>query len=95
MCNYIEKQAHALQYAEIFPRLRQLMRSWFGRRRLLKLHLLDDHQLDDIGLTRCDLNRLTRLPPSVDSAWEAERMKIIAAHQHCITLGRRAVTLQK
>lgn len=95
MRNYIEKQAHALQCSEIFPRLRQLNRSWLGRRGLLKLHLLDDHQLDDIGLTRCDLNRLTRLPLSVDSAWEAERMKIIAAHQHCKTLGRRAVTLQK
>jgi uncharacterized protein YjiS (DUF1127 family) len=81
MREYIEQQARLQQSAETFPRLRLLVRNWLSRRNMLKLHLLDDYQLRDIGLSRHDLDRLNRQPLSLDTVWEAERLKIIASHQ--------------
>jgi hypothetical protein len=43
--------------------------------------LLEDYQLKDIGLTRGQLRHITGLPLSVDPAWEADRLRLIASHQ--------------
>jgi hypothetical protein len=43
--------------------------------------LLEDYQLKDIGLTRSQLRHITGLPLSVDPAWEADRLRLIASHQ--------------
>jgi hypothetical protein len=45
------------------------------------LHVLDDYQLKDIGLTRGQLHHISGLPLSVDPVWEAERLRLVASHQ--------------
>jgi uncharacterized protein YjiS (DUF1127 family) len=64
-----------------FSTFRQLVRSWRARRKLAKLHLLNDHQLKDIGLTRGQLQQISGLLPLVDPIWEADRLRLIASHQ--------------
>jgi uncharacterized protein YjiS (DUF1127 family) len=59
----------------------QLVRNWRCRRQLLKLYVLDDHQLKDIGLTRGQLRHISDLPFSVDPVWEAERLRLAASLQ--------------
>ena len=59
----------------------QLVRNWRCRRQLLKLHMLDDDQLKDIGLTRGQLRHISGLPLSVDPVWEAERLRLAASLQ--------------
>jgi uncharacterized protein YjiS (DUF1127 family) len=61
--------------------LRQLANSWRARRKLAKLHLLNDHQLKDIGLTRGQLRQISGLPVSVDPIWEADRLRLVASRQ--------------
>ena len=64
-----------------FSTFRGLVRNWRARRKFGKLHLLDDYQLKDIGLTRGQLQQITGLPLSVDPIWEADRLRLVASHQ--------------
>jgi hypothetical protein len=40
---------------------------------LRTLVALEDHMLRDIGVSRAEVNRLMKLPLSVDPLWELER----------------------
>lgn len=46
------------------------------RHKFRKLHELDDIMLDDIGVTRDELHRVSNLPLSVDAALELQRMSL-------------------
>ena len=59
----------------------QRIRNWRCKRHLLKLHMLDDHQLKDVGLTRGQLRHISGLPLSIDPVWEAERLRLAASLQ--------------
>jgi uncharacterized protein YjiS (DUF1127 family) len=81
MREYVANEARSRLSTFSFSALRQLVRNWRARRKLAKLHLLDDHQLKDIGLTRGQLQHITGLPLSVDPVWEADRLRLVASHQ--------------
>ncbi len=80
MREYVAHEARSRLSTFSFSTLRQLVRNWRCRKQLLKLHGLDDFQLKDIGLTRGQLARISRLPLSVDPIWEAERLRLVASH---------------
>ncbi len=81
MREYVSNEARSRLSTFSFSTLRQLVRNWRCKRQLLKLHLLEDYQLKDIGLTRGQLRHITELPLSVDPVWEADRLRLIASHQ--------------
>jgi uncharacterized protein YjiS (DUF1127 family) len=81
MRDYILNEARSRSSSTSFSALRQLVRNWQSRKTFAKLHLLDDNQLNDIGLTREHLRRLTGLPLSVDPVWEADRLRLISSRQ--------------
>lgn len=89
MREYVLNTARSRSSAYGLGRLWFYISNWCARRNLLKLHLLDDHQLKDIGLTRGEVAHLARLPLSVDVVWEAERLRLIASRQRLNSTGNR------
>jgi uncharacterized protein YjiS (DUF1127 family) len=81
MRNYIINEARSRSSYSSFASLRQLVRNWQSKKTFAKLHLLDDHHLIDIGLTREQLHRINGLPLSVDPVWEADRLRLVASRQ--------------
>ena len=81
MRNYVINEAQSRSSSSSLANLVQLVRNWRSKRVFAKLHLLGDHQLKDIGLTREELNRIAALPLSVDPVWEADRLRLIASHR--------------
>ena len=61
MRNYVINEAQSRSSSASFANLVQLVRNWRCRRNFAKLHLLGDHQLKDIGLTREELARISSL----------------------------------
>ena len=56
-------------------RLRALIRNWFARRRLRKVAELDDWLLQDIGLTRDDVEQVAHMPLDRNPSWELKRIR--------------------
>ena len=81
MREYVANEARSRLSSSSFANLVQLVRNWRSKRTFAKLHLLADHQLKDIGLTRDELSRIAALPLSVDPVWEADRLRLIASHR--------------
>ena len=81
MREYIFNEARSRLSTYRFSILRQLVRNWRSKQQLLKLHMLEDYQLKDIGLTRGQLRHISGLPLSVDPVWEADRLRLVASHQ--------------
>ena len=81
MREYIFNEARSRLSTYRFSILRQLVRNWRSKQQLLKLHMLEDYQLKDIGLTRGELRHISGLPLSVDPVWEVDRLRLIASHQ--------------
>jgi uncharacterized protein YjiS (DUF1127 family) len=73
MRDYALFHAERLERMRPFPVLRRLISNWRKRRRLYDLQHLDDHALDDIGLTRADVAAVLGQPLSVDPVWDLER----------------------
>jgi uncharacterized protein YjiS (DUF1127 family) len=59
----------------------QPIRNWRCKRHFLKLHVLNDDQLKDVGLTRGQLCHISSLPLSIDPVREAERLRRAASLQ--------------
>lgn len=57
---------------KLYNRIRQVVRRWNFNR----LQDLDDHMLDDIGVTRGDVEIASKMPLSVDAATELHRMSL-------------------
>jgi uncharacterized protein YjiS (DUF1127 family) len=81
MREYVSNEARSRLSTFSFSTLRQLVRNWRCKRQLRKLHVLDDYQLKDIGLTRGQLQHISVLPLTVDPIWEADRLRLVASHQ--------------
>ncbi len=75
MRDYMLTQSLSRDSTFAFPRLRRMIRSWFMRGDLRTLERLDDHMLNDIGLTRGDLRLLRGLPLDVDLPHEMDRLR--------------------
>lgn len=89
MRDYVLNTAKSRSNAYGFGKLWFYVRNWHAKRNLLKLHLLDNHQLKDIGLTRSELAHLAKLPLSVDCIWEAERLRLVASHRGLSSTGNK------
>ena len=89
MRDYVLNIAKSRSAASGLGKLWFYARNWNARRNLLKLHLLDDHQLKDIGLTRSEISHLAGLPLSVDVVWEAERLRLVASRQGINSTGNK------
>ena len=81
MRNYVINEAKSRQGYASFATLRQRLRNWRAKRNFAKLHLLDDHQLRDIGLTRENLRHINGLPLAVDPLWELDRLWLLASRK--------------
>ena len=90
MRNYVINVARSRSSSSSFADLVQLVRNWRSRQTFAKLHLLADHQLKDIGLTREQLTRITKLTLSVDPVWEAARLRLDALIVH----GNQAIAVR-
>jgi len=73
MREYTLTQAMGQDAAHAFAGARRVLANWFRRRRLRRVDDLDDHILQDIGISRDDLRAALRLPLSVDPVWEVQR----------------------
>jgi uncharacterized protein YjiS (DUF1127 family) len=73
MRDYVMMQAEQRRAYGRLTVLVRVWRNWKNRRDLKRLMAMDDYMLRDIGLTREMLERLARLPLTVDQAWEQER----------------------
>jgi uncharacterized protein YjiS (DUF1127 family) len=75
MREYALSQARSIEATHSFSRLRLLMSNWLKRRQLRRVENLDDHILQDIGVTRSELATALRLPLGIDPVWELERTR--------------------
>lgn len=73
MRDYALERALNRDAAHVFPTLRRLFANWFSRRRLRRVDELDDHILQDIGVSRDDLRVALNLPLAVDPVEELRR----------------------
>lgn len=55
--------------------LKALFRNWINRRQLRKLSELDDYLLQDIGVSRTDLENIANLPLAYNPATELVRIR--------------------
>jgi uncharacterized protein YjiS (DUF1127 family) len=60
--------------SSVFTALAQVFRTWRTRRKLVKMTDLDDHILDDIGVSRSDIHAVLDLPFSHNPALELQRI---------------------
>ncbi|MEM9605319.1 MAG: DUF1127 domain-containing protein [Pseudomonadota bacterium] len=67
--------------ANAWRRITGALRAWRRRRKLTQLHDLDDKMLRDIGVTRAELHRVTRLPLSVNAAVELQKLALSRRQQ--------------
>lgn len=81
MREYVLHQAQSRQAYGRLTTLVRVVKNWWTRRSLRKLESLDDYMLKDIGLTRDELRRLQRQPLSLDTQWEAERLRLISSRE--------------
>ena len=69
--------------------LAALARAAVRRRRFNRLRDLDDHMLEDIGVTRAEVEIATRLPFSHDAAEELRRLALDRRRQRDAVLRSR------
>ncbi len=62
--------------SKLWHRLANGAGAWQRRRKLTQLQDLDDKMLQDIGVTRAELHRVTRLPLSVNAAVELQKLAL-------------------
>lgn len=62
------------QRASLYTRMIALGRAWMRRRHYMRLYDLDDHLLDDIGVTRGEVQIAAGLPLSENASVELHRM---------------------
>jgi uncharacterized protein YjiS (DUF1127 family) len=73
MREYALSQALHQDQTHAFAGARRMLSNLLKRRRLRRVEELDDHILDDIGLTRAELATALSLPLSMDPIWELNR----------------------
>ncbi len=81
MRDYVLHEARSRQAFGRLTVLVRMVKNWRERRSMRALHTLDDYLLRDIGLTRGELERMMRTPLTVDTQWEAERLRLISSRE--------------
>lgn len=75
MRNYVLWEAQSREAHGRLTAVVRAIRNWRQRKDLKKLRAMDDHMLRDIGITRDEISRLTRLPLTADVEWERDRLE--------------------
>ena len=87
MREYILEQAQGRLPYGSFSMLVRVVKNWRARRQLRQLSSLDSYLLRDIGLSREEVDRLMRQPLTLDTQWEADRLRLIAERSPGTRLG--------
>jgi uncharacterized protein YjiS (DUF1127 family) len=80
MRDYVLNQAEGQFYGSLFGNLRRYIHNWTQRRMLKNIEDLDDHLLQDIGLTRDTVESVLDLPLVYDPVTELHR-RLNARHR--------------
>ena len=80
MDDYALSQAEFRSEPGLWGKCVRVLRHWRSRQSFRDLRHASNYQLRDIGLTRDDVERLGKLPLSVDAAWEAEAIRFRRSH---------------
>jgi uncharacterized protein YjiS (DUF1127 family) len=75
MRNYVLSEAQSREAYGRFTVVARVLRNWRHRKDLKKLRAMDDHMLSDLGITRDEIARLSRLPLTADVQWEKDRLE--------------------
>ena len=75
MRNYVLSEAQSREAYGRFTIVARVLRNWRRRKDLKILRAMDDHMLSDIGITRDEIARLSRLPLTSDVEWERDRLE--------------------
>lgn len=75
MRNYVLWEARSREAYGRFTIVARILRNWRHRKDLKKLRAMDEHLLRDMGITRAEIARLSRLPLTADVDWERERLE--------------------
>ncbi|MCA0434598.1 MAG: DUF1127 domain-containing protein [Proteobacteria bacterium] len=78
MRDYILHEAQSRQAYGRLTMLVRVIKNWRERRSLRALYNMDDYLLRDIGLTRGEIDSMIRQPLTLDTQWEAERLRLIS-----------------
>ena len=76
MTHITDPAAPALSLTNPMPALRKAIRHWRRRRQFRRLLDLDDHMLDDLGVTRAEVIDASYWPLSVNAAVELHRISL-------------------
>lgn len=79
MRDYVINEARSRQAYGRLTWVVRVIKNWHARKSLRHLQGFSDYQLNDIGLTRCDLIKFIALPLMSDVIWETERLSLIAS----------------
>ncbi|KFB11095.1 DUF1127 domain-containing protein [Nitratireductor basaltis] len=74
------RQPGPLSLQRVAKALASAYRAWLGRRAMASLDELEDWQLADIGLQRCDIDRLRGFTPLRDPTVELHERRVVAAN---------------
>jgi len=80
------RQPRGVSLKRVAQALGAAYRAWLGRRAVASLDELEDWQLADIGLQRCDIDRLRGFTPIRDPTIELQARRASAASR---TIRRR------
>jgi uncharacterized protein YjiS (DUF1127 family) len=72
MRDYALSRAQAAEATGSLSLLWRFIRNWRARRAVVGLDRLDEHLLDDLGITRADVRWASGLPLTVNAALELE-----------------------
>jgi uncharacterized protein YjiS (DUF1127 family) len=75
MRNYVLSEAQSREAYGRFTVVARVLRNWRHRKDLKKLRAMDDRMLLDMGITRDEIARLSRLPLTADVQWERDRLE--------------------
>lgn len=75
MRNFVLWEAQSREAYGRLTIVARVLRNWRNRKDLKKLRAMDDYMLRDMGITRDEITRLSRLPLTADVDWERDRLE--------------------
>lgn len=87
MRDYVLNQAEILGRGASLGRFQRLFRNWRARRQIAALLDQEDRILDDIGLTRAEIEHVLSQPIDLDPGRELDRVTLTRQHQRVAAYG--------
>lgn len=84
MRDYVMNRAISLEEGQGFSIARRLWRNWTARKRVASLGRFDDYMLQDIGVTRDEVEWAAGLPLTVNAALALEEKAFSRRHRESL-----------